>query len=119
MIKASAMKTELSKLREQLEKNRDSRGRLPAMIKREALLIIERARQTGMSYRSISKQVGVNNHTLRYWRETSKSKNVIEEVRVSVPVSNRNNDFVLLGPRGLKIEGLDLAQLAELLVRLA
>ena len=113
------MKTELSKLREQLENKRDSRGRVPAAIKRAALLIIERARQNGMSYRSISKQIGVNNHTLRYWRETSKTKNVIEEVRIAEPNAKPKSEVVLVGPRGLRIEGLNLSQLAELLVRLA
>ena len=52
------MKTELSKLRDQLENKRDSRGRVPAIMKLAALLIVERARQNGMSYRAISKQIG-------------------------------------------------------------
>ena len=119
MIKASAMKTELSKLRQQLENKRDSRGRVPATTKRDALLIIERARQSGMSYRSISKQIGVNNHTLRYWRETTKAKSVIEAVRIAEPNSKPKSEVVLVGPRGLRIEGLNLSELAELLVRLA
>jgi transposase len=113
------MKTELSKLREQLENKRDSRGRVPAAIKRAALLIIERARQNGMSYRAISKQIGVNNHTLRYWRETTKTKAVLKAVEIAEPVQDRQSDVVLIGPRGLRIEGLNLSDLAELLVRLA
>ncbi len=113
------MKTELSKLRQQLENKRDSRGRVPAAIKRAALLIIERARQNGMSYRAISKQIGVNNHTLRYWRETSKTKSVIKAVRIAEPNAKPKSEVVLVGPRGLRIEGLNLSELAELLVRLA
>ena len=113
------MKTELSKLRQQLENKRDSRGRVPAAIKRDALLSIERARQNGMSYRAISKQIGVNNHTLRYWRETSKTKSVIKAVRIAEPNAKPKSEVVLVGPRGLRIEGLNLSELAELLVRLA
>ena len=67
-------KHKLSKLRQQLETKRDPRARVPPAIKREAVLIIERARQNGMTYRAISKQIGVNSHTLRHWRETSKVK---------------------------------------------
>jgi DNA invertase Pin-like site-specific DNA recombinase len=119
MIDSASMKTELSKLRQQLENKRDSRGRVPPAIKREALLIIERARQNGMSYRAISKQIGVNNHTLRYWRETSKTKSVIKAVRIAEPNAKPKSEVVLVGPRGLRIEGLNLSDLAELLVRLA
>ena len=71
-----------------------------------------------MTYRAISKQIGVNSHTLRHWRETSKAKSVIKAVRIAEPNSKPKSEVVLVGPRGLRIEGLNLSELAQPLVRL-
>lgn len=113
------MKTELSKLREQLENNRDDRGRVPLSLRNDVIAAVTQANKGGMTLREISAELGTSFHTLMYWRNLSTKKSKLKPVRVAAQLVPVKSGLVIRGPRGLEIEGLDLSQLAELLVRLA
>lgn len=79
-----------------------------------------RRRAAGAAITEIASALGVKRHTLGAWTlapEAPASRPGFVPVRVvDEPASAR---IVVYGPGGLRVEGLDLAALAELLRRLA
>jgi hypothetical protein len=111
------MKNELSKVRSHLAASRSAKGRVPAKVRREVLVFVERARAAGASYREIAKEIDVSIHTLMGWRQRDSAKSAVQPVRVRPTAPAQG--AVVRGPRGLEVDGLTVAELAELWVRLS
>jgi hypothetical protein len=95
--------------------------RYPPALRRMAVEYFRRRRAAGTSVEAISRELGVKRHTIVGWTampEVAATAPTFVPVSVVAdpPVGPR---IVVLGPGGLRIEGLDLAEVAELLRRLA
>jgi predicted transcriptional regulator len=71
-------------------------------------------RRAGAGVESIAREVGVSSTTLYDWLR----RPTFERVEVTTDVLGRGGHTVH-GPRGVRVEGLSLAEVAELLSRLA
>jgi DNA-binding CsgD family transcriptional regulator len=117
------MSDELETLRARLMTGRGPRGRTPRALRREVLEVAERLREAGASYRQTARELGLSIHTLMTWRHNAKkkdsggSKNKLVSVRVQSPTPT--STAVVRGPRGLTVEGLSPAEIAELWLRLS
>ena len=110
--------SDLKAARRLLESSRTRGGRLRAEGRREVVAAVERARASGMTYGAISTTLGVDLDALHRWRWTERSERpAMVAVRVQQPV--RAVSLVVHGPRGLRIEGLTVGELAELVQRLS
>jgi hypothetical protein len=74
---------------------------------------VEACRAAGVTMAQISADLGVSLDTLYRWRRDAPGFRQVEVVAEAA------SSFTVHGPRGLRIEGLDLASLADLLRRLA
>lgn len=95
--------------------------RYPPAARRLAVEYSRRQRAAGTSVEAISRELGVKRHTLVAW--TAAAREIATSPRF-VPVSvvadaATPSKIVVHGPGGVRIEGLDLAGVAELLRRLA
>ncbi|MGC4114802.1 MAG: hypothetical protein QM765_49325 [Myxococcales bacterium] len=93
---------------------------LPEELRQEAVACYRALLATGESAQAAADRLGLGALTLGRWsrRERALLAPVVveDEPVAAVPVPSR---LVVHGPRGLRIEGLDVAELAELLRRLA
>jgi len=101
--------------------SRRGRGRpYPAPLRERVLATIDAQVARGASPRGVARALGIPQHTIDRWRERQPEalfRPVVVEAQVAPAESA--SAVVVHGPRGLRIEGLDLATLAELLRRLA
>jgi len=85
-----------------------------------AVEYFRRRRAAGTSLAAISRELGVKRHTLVGWTAAPEVPAAPRFVPVSVvadaPAASK---VVVHGPGGVRVEGLDLAGVAELLRRLA
>lgn len=109
------MTTELEVVRERLQKERSPGGRITDALRREVVAVVARARKTGLGYREIAEGLGVSFHTMMGWRQRDK-RHRMQPVKVSAPPRPAPT---VHGPRGMRIEGLTLAEVAELWLRLS
>jgi transposase len=77
--------------------------------RRQGASVLEVAAELGMNWRTLTRWVGEKKAARRFER--------VEVVATPTPASARA--LVVHGPRGLRIEGLDLAGLVELMRRVA
>ena len=107
------LKGELSKLGPR------GRGRAyPKGLLEKLLSYTVARRRQGASIIEVASEVGINFRTLARWlgeRKTSRFGRV--EVLTSTTAAAATTTVVVHGPRGLRIEGLDLAGVAELVRR--
>lgn len=106
--------TDMKRLRAMVGARRSAGGRVPRAAQAENVAEIERAHAAGASYSSIAAALGLTLNTLARWRGKSARAKLVA-VRVPLPASS----LVVHGPRGLRIEGLSLDDVAALLVRLS
>lgn len=99
---------------------RNSVGRAyPLAIRERATAFIERRRREGASDEGIGRELGISPMTFRRWvarRSASASSFMLATVDTPPPPAM---GIVVHGPRGVRIEGLDLAGVAALLERLS
>ena len=107
--------TSLKALRAAIEAGRTTGGRLRPEARAEVGRLIERAHGEGATYSAIAGEVGVSEQTLQRWRAAGSTSLAV--VRV-VDATQAANGLVVHGPRGLRIEGLSLDDVATLLGRL-
>lgn len=107
-------------LREELRLvERHGRGRpYPKDLRRRAAAFgVLRARQ-GAALHAIAQELGIADRTLARWLMASSSSFVAVEVTDEHRTA-ASHAIVVHGPRGIRIEGLDVAQVATLLRSLA
>lgn len=88
----------------------------PAELKRRAVVAAEKARRHGVAHAVVARELGVHPDTLRGWLRPSQD---VALVPVRITESEAAARPVVHGPRGLRIEGLALADIAEILRLLA
>lgn len=116
--------SELIEARSWLSSKRTDSGRLPESARAQVVELIERARAAGHSYRAVAGALGVSFHTMMGWRQRARAastKSKLSPVRVeprSRPATAREG-LVVRGPRGLAVEGMTVADVAELWMRLS
>jgi hypothetical protein len=106
--------TDLKRLRKMIELKRSAAGRLPASTRTEIVMAVERAHDDGMSYSALADALGVKLQTLSRWREARPAAKLVA-VRVPLPAAG----FTVHAPHGVRVEGLSLDDVAELLKRLS
>jgi len=118
--------SELKAARRLLETSRTPSGRVPAETRREVVGVAARAHDSGMEYQAIAEALGLDEDALYRlrWRERSKSparrgRRTRGLVAVHVAPKVVSDTVVVHGPMGLRVEGLTLDGLAELLRRLS
>jgi len=75
-------------------------------------------RRQGATLVTIGEEVGMSWKTLARWMGGRKSRARFERVEVIEPVAVVARPLIVHGPRGLRVEGLDVAGVAELLRKL-
>ncbi len=120
----------LVKLRQDLGNARIARGddgwKYAAEIRERVLAYARRRRAEGGGIKSIAAELGLPWQTLDYWLhgrkpEARSEKVPLLPVTLEAEVIKRTGEATLVvhGPRGLRIEGLDIEDLADLVRRLA
>jgi hypothetical protein len=115
------MSTGLKELRSVIERGRTAGGQLRGQARTTVVAGVEHAHAQGASYREVATALGVTFHTLMSWRgqeQLRRPKNAAL-VRVRVAASPVERRLIVQGPRGLRIEGLSLDELAALWSRLS
>lgn len=72
----------------------------------------------GAAITEVAADLGMHPQTLRRWLSRA-SDDAFEVVQVLAPATSTSATFTVLGPAGVRVEGLDLDTLAALLRRLA
>lgn len=97
------------------------RGRwYPVALRRQVLTYVVARRAQGATLRAASREVDMSWRTVEHWLHDGKDpKAVLRPVTVTPSVAEgRVASVVVHGPHGLRIEGLDVRQIVELLARL-
>jgi len=112
-------------LRELGERGRTAR--VPQRARRAVLAYVEAARDEGLPWWRIAREVGLSETALRRWREENGGGDhvallpvevITEEEAVAVATPARRDGLVtLITPRGYRVEGLGVDELAALLAR--
>jgi transposase len=115
------MSTGLKELRSVIERGRTAGGQLRGQARTTVVAVVERAHAQGTSYRELAAALGVKFHTLMSWRgqehkQKSRSSALVPVRIAAAPVVR---GLIVHGPRGLRIEGLSVDELAVLLARLS
>ena len=108
-------------LREKLEEDRGRGGRTPPALQAIVVRFSEDRHKAGASIKAISNELGISVHTLSYWRSVHRRQPTAALAKVKVVRAAEQPDrpeITVHGPRGMRIEGLSLLQLAELIARL-
>jgi len=82
---------------------------------------VEEAHAQGASYREVAATLGVKFHTLMSWRgqEQQRRSRSSALVPVRVAATPVARGLIVHGPRGLRVEGMSLDELAVLIARLS
>lgn len=118
---------DLKAARRLLETTRTPAGRVPAETRREVVSVAVRAHESGMRYEAIAEALGLDQDSLYRLRWVERSRSSKQERRrgerglVAVRVASEGGAkmLVLHGPLGVRVEGLTLDELTELLRRLS
>ena len=106
-------------LRDRIGEAKRAGGRVPMPLQAAALQYAEQRQAAGLSMKAIGGELGMSWHTLSYWRtrHTRPSATALARVKLVEP---EHKDVVVAvhGPSGLRVEGMSVAQLAELIARL-
>ena len=96
---------------------RGGRGRCSAALREAAVAFAEKAKIVGQADAKIAAELGLNVHTLRYWRAAGQSRGRL--VPVAVVAERVPETEVVVECGRLRIRGLSIESLAGLLRRLA
>ena len=117
------MEAEARRIRTAVQRQQELRTgtaiRYPEQLRRQVLAYASRRQQFGDSGKSVALRLGLRPQILIYWQNKA-SVGVLRRVRLTPPRSVRatpleTGRLVLVTPRGLRVEGLDVTRLAELL----
>lgn len=95
---------------------RGGQGRCSAELREAALAFAEKAKAGGQADAKTAAELGLNVHTLRYWRAVGNSRGRLVPVAVVAERAPATEVVVECGK--LRIRGLCMESLAELLGRL-
>jgi hypothetical protein len=117
-------KTTIEGIRAALVRGKQGAGRPYAEAsRREALALLERRQREGVGVAGVAAEIGLSATTLRKWQRghvsasaTTSPFREVEIVADATALALRT--VVVHGPRGLRIEGLTVTEIAELVRRL-
>lgn len=115
------MKTTIDEIRTALVRGNEGVGRpYPAGLRVHVLAHVERRRRAGVAMAAIAAELGVAATTLRNWKRSAAraAHPAFCEVEIVSP-SAPPSALIVHGPAGLRIEGATVAEIAELVRRLA
>ncbi len=95
--------------------------RYPEALKREVVAYLTARREAGRGLKTTSVELGIPERSIKLWSSTPRASGQPSFVPmvVTAAVAERTApEIVVHAPGGIKIEGLDLATLAELVRRL-
>lgn len=96
--------------------------RYPEELKRDALGYVAERRKVGRGLRTASAELGIPERSLHMWSSAPRSSSTpsfIAMTLADVPEPRPAGGIVVHAPGGVRVEGLDVASLADLLRRLA
>jgi len=110
----------LKKLKERVDALGEGRSRRYSdTMKVELLDAVGVLRERGESWDRVADALGVSCETLRRWWHESRGDRGTRLVPVQVAHTSAGNVGVVVTPSGMRVEGLDVAAMAELLRALA
>ncbi|NRA34817.1 MAG: transposase [Polyangiaceae bacterium] len=114
------MENELSKIRELVLTSRAAGAKRYPRGVRERVLAYARGRlASGLSWRAVADEIGLNLHTLRFWRERATGKDSKQPKKLKAVVVQSTPaaepKLSLHGPRGTRVDGLSVESAAALL----
>jgi transposase-like protein len=109
-MEAADLKRELVKVQN------GKRGRYPATLRDAVLEYAARSKRGGKSHSKVAAELGMSVQTLCYWRAAARKRGSLMPVAIVATAAEREA-VVELGP--VRVRGLDVAGIAELLKRLA
>lgn len=92
--------------------------RYPRALLEKILSYTVARRRQGATLLAVGGELGMNWKTLARWVGERKTASRFERVQVAVPAAVAPSTLVVHGPRGLRIEGLDVGGVVELVRRL-
>jgi hypothetical protein len=92
--------------------------RYPRPLLEKMLSYTVARRRQGATLLAVGGEIGMNWKTLARWVGERKTASRFERVQVAAPTAVTSAALVVHGPRGLRIEGLDVSGVAELVRRL-
>ena len=112
---------DLKRLSERVRATRDRRGRVPNELRREVVQLVEEERATGRTYTELARELGMSFPTLMGWRQRLKEKRVMPvHIRArEVLATVQEQTHAVHGPGGMRIDGMSIADIAELWKRLS
>ena len=109
---------EAAELKRMLARARsDRRGRYPAKLREAVVAYAARRRSQKASREVVAAELGMSVATLSYWCAPARSRGALEPVTIVARPEPMPDVVVECGP--LRVRGLDVASVAELLRRLA
>jgi transposase-like protein len=113
-----------AELKELVAKARSKpRETFPAELRDRLVAYARRRWEEGVSNKTLAVELGVNHHTLSYWRARlaglTARKRVSPLKRVEVVVPEGQRTVTLRGPHGVRVDDLTLDDLAVLLRKLS
>jgi transposase-like protein len=108
---ASELKRELAKVKS------GKNGRYPATLRDAVVEYAAKAKEHGKSHAKVAAELGMSEPTLSFWRAQARSRGNL--VPVAIVAAPRVEREPIVEPGPLRVRGLDIAGVAELLKRLA
>jgi transposase-like protein len=103
--------------RELIKAKASKRGRYPAALREAVVEYAARCKRNGKSHAKVAVELGMSVQTLCYWRALARNRGHLTPVAIVAAPAVEREPIVELGP--LRVRGLDIAGVAELLKRLA
>lgn len=97
-------------------------SRVPVAVREPVLSWVESARRGGRPWREIARELGLSATVLQRWQRSAANHApaMLPVVVRDVRSQSRDHELVtLVTPSGLRVEGLAIAQAAELIARLS
>jgi hypothetical protein len=108
-------------LKRKIKATRKRRGsRYPAALQRSIEEYAELRQAAGLTFREVADELGINWHTMMGWRKRRPSQKKLRPVRVVADRRERRarpsaKSVTVRFPSGVTVDGLDVAQVAELM----
>ena len=108
---------DVGELKRRLRRRRGTRGRYPTDLRDAVLAHASTAKAEGQSEARIALELGMSLATLQYWRAAARRRGQLVPVTIAAGPTTVAEVVVECGR--VRVRGLDLAGIAELLRRLA
>ena len=107
------------RLRQEIARGREGgRGSLPPELRRRAQAYVARRAAEGASQRELARALGLSGATIRSWCRARRAPTFHAVTVVDAPKRGEGGRLSVVTRGGLRIEGLDVASVCELVERL-